>query len=165
MSCAYDFVLRRFSDAHLLGSKGSEPVVDGQVWVCSGRTRNELQWLRAVWTLLLKDIPTEASAAVVTDAKGQKAVDFYKKYGFIGLLKTELRLFLPMASMVALFKNLRSRSRLRSALSTRAVVFTSARMGRRFSRSSTSSFSATDCSCWTSPRPRFLRNGNWDFLF
>lgn len=45
-----------------------------------------------------------ASAAVVTDAKDQKAVNFYKKYGFIELPKTELRLFLPMASVGALFK-------------------------------------------------------------
>lgn len=45
-----------------------------------------------------------ASAAVVTDAKDQKAVDFYKKYGFIELPKTELRLFLPMASIGALFR-------------------------------------------------------------
>lgn len=45
-----------------------------------------------------------ASAAVVTDAKDQKAVDFYKKYGFIELPKTELRLFLPMASIRALSK-------------------------------------------------------------
>ena len=40
-----------------------------------------------------------ASAAIVTDAKDQKAVDFYRKYGFIELPKTELRLFLPMASI------------------------------------------------------------------
>lgn len=45
-----------------------------------------------------------ASAAVVTDAKDQKAVDFHKKYGFIELPKTELRLFLPMASIGALFR-------------------------------------------------------------
>lgn len=44
-----------------------------------------------------------ASAAVVTDAKDQKAVDFYKKYGFIELPKTERRLFLPMASVSTLF--------------------------------------------------------------
>lgn len=45
-----------------------------------------------------------ASAAVVTDAKDQNAVDFYKKYGFIELPKTGLRLFLPMASVRMLFK-------------------------------------------------------------
>jgi hypothetical protein len=44
-----------------------------------------------------------ASAAIVTDAKDQKACDFYKKYGFIELPKTERRLFLPMASVSALF--------------------------------------------------------------
>jgi predicted GNAT family N-acyltransferase len=43
-----------------------------------------------------------ASAAVITDAKDQKAVEFYKRYGFIELPKTELRLFLPMASISAL---------------------------------------------------------------
>lgn len=45
-----------------------------------------------------------ASAAVITDAKNQKAVDFYKKYGFTELPKTELRLFLPMPAVAALFK-------------------------------------------------------------
>jgi predicted GNAT family N-acyltransferase len=45
-----------------------------------------------------------ASAAVVTDAKDQKAAEFYKRYGFIELPKTELRLFLPMTSISALFK-------------------------------------------------------------
>jgi predicted GNAT family N-acyltransferase len=44
-----------------------------------------------------------ASTAIVTDAKDQKARDFYKKYGFIELPKTERRLFLPMASVSALF--------------------------------------------------------------
>jgi len=44
-----------------------------------------------------------ASAAVITDAKDQRAVEFYKKYGFIELPKTERRLFLPMASISALF--------------------------------------------------------------
>ncbi len=44
-----------------------------------------------------------ASAAIVTDAKDQRAVDFYKKYGFIELPKIERRLFLPMASVSALF--------------------------------------------------------------
>lgn len=45
-----------------------------------------------------------ASAAVVADAKDQKAVDFYKRYGFIELPKIELRFFLPMESIGALFK-------------------------------------------------------------
>jgi GNAT superfamily N-acetyltransferase len=44
-----------------------------------------------------------ASAAIVTDAKDQKAIDFYKKYGFIELPKAERRLFFPMASISALF--------------------------------------------------------------
>jgi len=44
-----------------------------------------------------------ASAAIVTDAKDQRAVDFYKKYGFIELPKAERRLFLPMASVSTLF--------------------------------------------------------------
>jgi hypothetical protein len=43
-----------------------------------------------------------ASSAIVTDAKDQKTVDFYKKYGFIESPKTERRLFLPMASVPAL---------------------------------------------------------------
>lgn len=48
-----------------------------------------------------------ASAAVVTDAKDQKAMDFYKKYGFIELPKIESRLFLPMTSIAALFRKSR----------------------------------------------------------
>jgi predicted GNAT family N-acyltransferase len=44
-----------------------------------------------------------ASAAIVTDATDQKASDFYKRYGFIELPKTERRLFLPMASVSGLF--------------------------------------------------------------
>ena len=44
-----------------------------------------------------------ASAAIITDAKDQNASDFYKKYGFIELPKTERRLFLPMESVSALF--------------------------------------------------------------
>lgn len=44
-----------------------------------------------------------ASAAVVVDAKDEKAVAFYKKYGFIDLPKLERRLFIPMATVEALF--------------------------------------------------------------
>ncbi len=44
-----------------------------------------------------------ASAAVVTDAKDQRAVEFYKRYEFLELPKTERRLFLPMASVASLF--------------------------------------------------------------
>lgn len=44
-----------------------------------------------------------ASAAVITDAKNQSAIDFYKRYGFIELPALERRLFLPMASVTGLF--------------------------------------------------------------
>ncbi len=45
-----------------------------------------------------------ASAAVVTDAKDQKAVDFYQLYGFIQL-QTKHRLFLSMSTIAALSIN------------------------------------------------------------
>ena len=44
-----------------------------------------------------------ASAAVVVDAKGDQAVAFYRKYGFIDLPKIERRLFLPMGTIEQLF--------------------------------------------------------------
>jgi predicted GNAT family N-acyltransferase len=44
-----------------------------------------------------------ASAAIVTDAKDQRAVDFYKRYGFIELPKIDRRLFVPMATIAQLF--------------------------------------------------------------
>ena len=44
-----------------------------------------------------------ASAAVIVDAKDDKAAAFYRKYGFIGLPKLERRLFIPMATVEALF--------------------------------------------------------------
>src|SRR5437763_3321422 len=44
-----------------------------------------------------------ASAAIVTDAKNQKAMEFYKKYGFIELPKVERRLFLPMETISKVF--------------------------------------------------------------
>jgi GNAT superfamily N-acetyltransferase len=44
-----------------------------------------------------------ASAAVIGDAKDERAVAFYKKYGFIGLPKIPKRLFLPMATVEELF--------------------------------------------------------------
>jgi predicted GNAT family N-acyltransferase len=44
-----------------------------------------------------------ASAAVIVDAKDDRAAGFYKKYGFIDLPKTPKRLFLPMATIEELF--------------------------------------------------------------
>jgi ribosomal protein S18 acetylase RimI-like enzyme len=44
-----------------------------------------------------------ASAAVVVDAKDDRAVVFYRKYGFIDLPKIERRLFLPMGTIAQLF--------------------------------------------------------------
>jgi ribosomal protein S18 acetylase RimI-like enzyme len=43
-----------------------------------------------------------ASAAVVVDAKGDMAVAFYKKYGFLELPKVANRLFLPMGTIAEL---------------------------------------------------------------
>jgi len=48
-----------------------------------------------------------ASAAIVTDAKDQKAMEFYKKYGFIELPKVERRLFLPMETISKVFPGTR----------------------------------------------------------
>jgi predicted GNAT family N-acyltransferase len=44
-----------------------------------------------------------ASWAVIVDAKDAKAVAFYKKYGFIAILDTPNRLFLPMTTVARLF--------------------------------------------------------------
>lgn len=44
-----------------------------------------------------------ASVAVVVDAKDDKAVTFYKKYGFLALPNIESRLFLPMGTIEKLF--------------------------------------------------------------
>jgi len=44
-----------------------------------------------------------ASAAVVVDAKDNRAVAFYKKYGFLELPKVAKRLFLPMGTIEGLF--------------------------------------------------------------
>jgi ribosomal protein S18 acetylase RimI-like enzyme len=44
-----------------------------------------------------------ASAAVIVDAKDERAAAFYRKYGFLELPKVEQRLFLPMATIEAFF--------------------------------------------------------------
>ncbi len=44
-----------------------------------------------------------ASVAVVVDAKEEKAADFYRKYGFINLVESGGRLFLPMKTIARLF--------------------------------------------------------------
>jgi ribosomal protein S18 acetylase RimI-like enzyme len=44
-----------------------------------------------------------ASAAVIVDAKDDRAAAFYKKYGFIELPKIPKRLFLPMPTVERLF--------------------------------------------------------------
>ena len=67
-----------------------------------GQGIGELLLLDALYRAL-KMSGQVASAAIVTDAKDHKGVVFYKKYGFIELPKTERRLFLPMASVAALF--------------------------------------------------------------
>ena len=45
-----------------------------------------------------------ASTGVVVDAKDETARAFYKKYGFIELLKIDKRLFLPMATIEQFFR-------------------------------------------------------------
>lgn len=44
-----------------------------------------------------------ASAAVIVDAKDERAAGFYRKYGFLELPKIARRLFLPMATVEILF--------------------------------------------------------------
>jgi len=44
-----------------------------------------------------------ASVAVVVDAKDERAENFYKKYGFIGLPDHPQRLFLPMKTIEPMF--------------------------------------------------------------
>lgn len=44
-----------------------------------------------------------ASTAIVVDAKDNKSVEFYKKYGFIQFSNTSDKLFLPMTSVDKLF--------------------------------------------------------------
>lgn len=44
-----------------------------------------------------------ASAAVVVDAKDQKAHKFYRDFGFIPFPESEKRLFLPMATIEQLY--------------------------------------------------------------
>jgi predicted GNAT family N-acyltransferase len=46
-----------------------------------------------------------ASSGVVVDAKDNAARSFYRKYGFIELPKIDKRLFLPMATVDKLFRN------------------------------------------------------------
>lgn len=45
-----------------------------------------------------------ASWAVIVDAKDESAERFYSHYGFMALPQTEQRLFLPMATIAALFR-------------------------------------------------------------
>jgi ribosomal protein S18 acetylase RimI-like enzyme len=45
-----------------------------------------------------------ASVAIVVDAKGDKAVAFYRKYGFLELPKVPGRLFVPMATVEKMFQ-------------------------------------------------------------
>ena len=45
-----------------------------------------------------------ASWAVIVDAKDEKAVDFYKKYGFIEIPNNPQKLFLPMRTISKLAK-------------------------------------------------------------
>jgi GNAT superfamily N-acetyltransferase len=45
-----------------------------------------------------------ASWAVIVDAKDEAAERFYSRYGFMGLPQRQQRLFLPMATVAALFR-------------------------------------------------------------
>lgn len=67
-----------------------------------GQGLGELLLMHALHSAL-KMSEQVASAAIVTDAKDQRAVDFYKHYGFIDLPKAERRLFIPMATVKQLF--------------------------------------------------------------
>ena len=45
-----------------------------------------------------------ASTAVVTDAKDERAKNFYEKYGFVELPDHPNRLFLPMKTVEQMFR-------------------------------------------------------------
>lgn len=45
-----------------------------------------------------------AAAAIVVDAKDDRAVAFYRKYGFLALPQIEHRLFLPMKTVERMFQ-------------------------------------------------------------
>ena len=45
-----------------------------------------------------------ASTAIIVDAKDERAMSFYRKYGFLELPSTAGRLFLPMATVEQLFQ-------------------------------------------------------------
>ncbi|MHB8500721.1 MAG: hypothetical protein ACYDCG_12045 [Candidatus Acidiferrales bacterium] len=45
-----------------------------------------------------------ASARVIVDAKDAAAGAFYKKYGFLELPRIDRRLFLPMGTVLELFR-------------------------------------------------------------
>jgi GNAT superfamily N-acetyltransferase len=44
-----------------------------------------------------------ASAGVIVDAKGERAASFYRQYGFVPILGTPNRLFLPMKTIEQMF--------------------------------------------------------------
>jgi predicted GNAT family N-acyltransferase len=68
-----------------------------------GKGVGELLLADALKKALLNSV-TVASWAVVVDAKDEKAIAFYKRYGFIEFPGTTNRLFLPMNSLRELFE-------------------------------------------------------------
>lgn len=77
-----------------------------------GRLARDLNWKnKGVGELLLADALKRslamsrriASAAVVVDAKDEKACSFYEAFGFIRFPESENRLFLPMATIQQLY--------------------------------------------------------------
>jgi len=80
-----------------------------------GRLARDLHWKgRGVGELLLADALKRSlmmsrqidSAAVVVDAKDEKASEFYAAFGFIRFPESETRLFLPMATIEQLYPRL-----------------------------------------------------------
>ena len=67
-----------------------------------GRGLGERLLMDALYRALQSSLQV-ASAAVVVDAKDDRAVDFYRKYGFIDLPGMRRRLFLPMRTIEQLF--------------------------------------------------------------
>lgn len=69
-----------------------------------GRGIGEILLVDALKKALVNSV-TVASWAVVVDAKDEKAIAFYKRYGFVEFPNSTNRLFLPMSSVTKLFED------------------------------------------------------------
>jgi predicted GNAT family N-acyltransferase len=72
---------------------------------CRGKGVGELLLVDALKRSLVMSRQI-ASAAVIVDAKGEKAHKFYQDFGFIPFPESPKRLFLPMATIERLFPDI-----------------------------------------------------------